>query len=363
MRAEDAVTYLRRKNLLDPDDVVRLGLEVRDATRRNANLRVAYRNGSGFFIKQAGPGDSSHALETEAGFYGLVARDDRLRAIRTHLPQLHLFDRDSQLLVLDLCPGESLAEMARSGHQVPAIGRQLAVALGACHEAVQVLDGDEPSSALFGPASPALWDPTPGPSIFQEVGPIQLDIIRLIQSHSDIQAILEGLSALWQPERLIHGDLRWGNIVVDRGSDGDEPRIRVVDWETTGIGDPAWDVGCIFFGYLAGCLDEESCSGEPESVGELFASRTARIQPDVSDFWRCYAEQTGLDRLRADALLRRAAMFCGARFIQHAFELTPGASVMSGLVVFVLQLAFNLLRRPDETPAVLLGIGPASVLA
>lgn len=49
---------------------------------------------------------------------------------------------------------------------------------------------------------------------------------------------------------LLHGDLQCGNILM-RESGGDEPSIRLIDYDYCGFGDVAWDIGNHFAEYGA----------------------------------------------------------------------------------------------------------------
>jgi hypothetical protein len=362
MKPEEAVEYLVQVGLLDPARMVGSGIEVRDATRRNANLRVAYRDGDGFFLKQPSPGESSPAMLAEVGFYRQSLRDHRLTPLRRLIPRFRRYDPELRLLVLDLCRGQPAADYVRSGQPLPAIGRELAEALALCHGAVRASSGEPQGDGLFDTSPPLRWLATPGPSLFQEVGPAQLDIVRLVQSRPEVQRRIEHLVAGWTRECLIHGDLRWDNLVVEPAPDGGEgPAIRILDWESAGMGDPAWDVGCVLFAFVAGCLDAAGASSaELDVVRSEFARRTGEAQGDVQAFWRGYLGRSGLDGPGADRLADRVAVACGARLIQHALELTPRAVVMPGPVVLVLQLAVNLLSQPRDAVGVLFGIAGAS---
>lgn len=53
------------------------------------------------------------------------------------------------------------------------------------------------------------------------------------------QALREG-QLMYQHKCLIHGDIRWSNWIVQ--SFGAKASIKLIDWELSGSGDPAWDV-------------------------------------------------------------------------------------------------------------------------
>jgi len=65
-------------------------------------------------------------------------------------------------------------------------------------------------------------------------------LVREVQAHDGICAVLDDLAARWRPDVLTHGDMRLANVLL-----GDAARITVVDWEAAGPGPPALDLGWV----------------------------------------------------------------------------------------------------------------------
>jgi aminoglycoside phosphotransferase (APT) family kinase protein len=89
-------------------------------------------------------------------------------------------------------------------------------------------------------------------------------------------------SADFEP-RVVHGDLRTGNIIV-----GPEGLRAVLDWEVVHVGDPMEDVGWICVpSWRFGEIDKPA--GGFGSREELFAGYEAesgrRVDPDRVRFW------------------------------------------------------------------------------
>ncbi len=105
-----------------------------------------------------------------------------------------------------------------------------------------------------------------------------------------LSGLLEAAAAAWRPECLVHGDLKWDNCLVEAD------RVRVIDWELSGLGDPAWDVSCVIAEQLA--LYPETGPGE---------------SPVVSAFIGSY-------RCTAGDFIRRCALFTIARLAHIALE-------------------------------------------
>ncbi len=99
----------------------------------------------------------------------------------------------------------------------------------------------------------------------------------------------------WRPDCLVHGDVKWDNCLVEQAVDG--PHVVLIDWELSGLGDPAWDVAAA----LAGSFALERSLGVPGD-DERRALATA------------YWAQDGT----ADPT--RVAVLCPPRLVQLALE-------------------------------------------
>jgi hypothetical protein len=81
------------------------------------------------------------------------------------------------------------------------------------------------------------------------------------------------------------------------------------------------------------------------------------MQPAIRSFWESYVRRRGFDRVSSREKLRLATRYGAARLLQTAFEQSQNVSHLTGNLVLLLQLSLNMLARPDEAGADLLGIG------
>ena len=120
-------------------------------------------------------------------------------------------------------------------------------------------------------------------------------------------------------------------------------RIRLVDWEMAGWGDPAFDVGSALSDFAAFGLDAAPGAVRRRGGGVLGAPTCARA-----------ASTTPPRR----ALLERSVRFAGARLVQSAYEHTQETTVMSARVVRLVGLARELLLpAAAPPPRDVLGLG------
>jgi aminoglycoside phosphotransferase (APT) family kinase protein len=185
-----------------------------------------------------------------------------------------------------------------------------------------------------------------------------LQLIRVVQQFPAFGALLDELWAEWRPLRLVHYDLKWDNLLVVRSGRRARPRLKIVDWELAGLGDPCWDAGAVFGEYLrcwAGSIPANG-EGQPGTLLALARYPLARMQPAICSFWRAYTAALGLDPPTATVWLCRAVRFAAGRLTQTAFEEGQDQPWLTTHALLLLQLAFNILQRPDEAATKLLGL-------
>jgi aminoglycoside phosphotransferase (APT) family kinase protein len=174
------------------------------------------------------------------------------------------------------------------------------------------------------------------------------------------EAALDALAREWRGDALVHGDMKWDNCVARGGDGGDvPPELHVVDWELSGVGDSAWDVGSALHSYLC-CWLLGLPLGAAASAGALLAANeypVAAMHPAVRAFWRAYRDGRGLHGAHAAHFLRRSVLFAGARTVQTTWEYARTFTADTRYTHLLLQLAVNVLTRPEQAARVLLGLG------
>ncbi|WP_107774185.1 phosphotransferase family protein [Nocardioides sediminis] len=147
----------------------------------------------------------------------------------------------------------------------------------------------------------------------------------------------------WRSTRLMHGDVRWANCLVDGGGG-----IALVDWEYSGLGDPAWDLGCALAEHLAwGPLGPET---GPDPLGDPDGLAVRAVEAVASE-WAWILEAYARDASSAVAdTLDATRSHVGARLLQIALQWTYWTPDDAVRARFVAAVACALLASPPALP-------------
>lgn len=346
------VEHLLRRGLLSPGAIVRGDIRVVTTERRNRNFKVVASIGPSYLVKQAKNAETVHSLTHEAAVLGaLYERRDRLSR---HLPTRADFDPDLVILVLGLVPdAESLhdANLRRrrfSAREARSAGRVLALVHGR-PPPFELRDGALPATLL-------LHRPRLG--LLTDLSRGNLRLLEAAQSDREFNEALDELGRIWHPTSLIHGDVKWDNLVRVPGHPGQAPaHLLLVDWELAGPGDPRWDVGTLLSTFLSSWVMSIPMAGDGASqLVRLAMFPVQSMQPAARAFWAGYRSTARLYGDGAATFLDGAMRFAAGRLVQTAFEYLQMSSHLSANAVAMVQLAANVMRRPQRAATSLLGL-------
>jgi hypothetical protein len=355
--------YLIDRGLVPASDVVDGDLVIVEVSRRNRNFKVLRAAGPGCFVKQAQDWQpySVETLHREARCYRLAAGDPDFAALADLLPHLLAYDAERCILVTELLPGaESLAEYhGRHGSFPLEMAERLGVMLGTYHRRAGTRAREGRLDAGFPRTPPwilAVLDHNPS-----HLGPVSAgaaQLLGILRRYPEFRTGLDAVRAEWRHDALIHGDMKWENCMVLPGEGPAGGGIRIVDWELADFGDACWDVGSLFQAYLSSWIFSMQIPSDarPEQLLGGAQFPIERMQPAMGTFWRSYVSTLGAGAPAAAELLRRSMLYAAARMVQTAWEHTAAVPQVSTHVVCLLQLALNVLTRPDDAVRHLLGI-------
>ena len=352
----EVVPYLTGRGLLHARAVVDGGLRVVDVSRKNRVFLVTAEAEPCYVVKLPDePGDPG--VEHEAAVL------ERLRSgvvggrLAPFLPIPVVYDPADNVLILEVPPdGRDLAQHQVRGRFSRILARETGKGLAVLHSvASAVLDGlaaPDPSGLL------AVHRPNLNAA--RKLTAASVDLVRMIQGSEELCCELDELLACPRDESVIHGDLRWDNcLALSRGGSGRRTRVLLIDWELSTTGDPALDLGAYFAEYLR-AWQQSVAIRRPRKYERLIDPRHAlpAMQPAVGAFWEAYERHRDRPTVELSRTLRRALQFTGARLVLAALEEAQTLMELRHSVLSTLQLGANVLQRPDEAAAHLLGFRP-----
>jgi aminoglycoside phosphotransferase (APT) family kinase protein len=218
-----------------------------------------------------------------------------------------------------------------------------------------VLDG------LRSPAGPAWRLPVHAPDLesVHSMSPAAMELTRIVQGHDDLCAALDETLASSAGDTVIHGDVRWDNLLAARDASSKRwARLGLIDWELCDAGDPAVDVGAFFGEYLRTWLQSIPIT-DPQDPGRLLAHAALplrRMRPALRAFRDAYARHSRASAGELGRTLRRAIDLAAVRLLTAALEEAQTLDEPNARVLYLVPLSRNLLCGHDETAARLLGL-------
>lgn len=342
--ARDAVTALLEQGLLAAETILDSGLTLHDTSRRSQVVAALPGDGPAVVLKQGCGQHATRAIRHEAALYALLEREGVLAG---HLPHRLAFDSANAILYLERPAGaRTLLEWQRPpGRIAPGTGRNLGDLLGRLHCLSDAARAEFPLAPLpwvFGFQHPSL-------AAWRQLSGASRQIVRIVRQSPAFNDALEGLTAGWQVCAPMHGDVRWSNCLVG----GRPQRLALIDWEAAGLGDPAWDMGCVFAECLRTWLHSVPLAGDEPVDRFLHLARIPldRLQPFMAACWSAWLERT-----HAPQALEQVARYAGARLVQATAEMAQGHVRLSGVDIVQLQLALNMLQQPGSAAERLFGL-------
>ena len=312
----EAASHLLRRGLIRASGNASVTLS--RLAGRNLVYRIELDGAPPLLVKRAVDAETRRGLEREAWAYELIA--DSGNQIPPDVPQKLDFDPLSSTLVLEFLSGHRPLDHPGGLGEFNAL---LAGALGGVLARLHAIS--PPSGDTTAPWILSLIHPPVG--ILREASREQLELIGHVQGSAIWRSALENLAGEWRPRSLVHGDLRFSNILLGKHRRSKEPALALIDWELAGCGDPSWDTGWVIAEILAGRLQEPS-----------------KAFPLVREFWAGYvaeAPDSGT-HARLDHTLRWSA----AASLQTAYEETRWPSAKAPITDKLLEVGRSLLERP-----------------
>lgn len=361
LKNEDLAPYLVERGLLRLESIVDGDYLIVQQSSRNHNFKIFRRHSPGLFVKQANSTDHHRqTVAREAACYRLALRHSDLGGLAALMPRFQFFDPVRSVLVIELLDGaETIWEHHLRLQTFPeGIAALLGERFGHLHRQAETFRPHLDQAELFQKQLP--WILTFHQTLPQHLNQMSQgnqQLLGILKQYPELTGALDALRRSWKVRLLIHGDIKWENLVLCRHVDGTLD-LRLIDWEMADLGDECWDLGSVLQAYLTFWIFMLPLdNGTPlERATEATHFRPEQLKLALATFWQSYAAARALDYRASRQMLRRSLSCAGARMIQTAYESIQSSKQMTPQGLYQLQMSMNILRDPANAAHEMVGL-------
>lgn len=231
----DPLAVLREAGVAPPEVIE--GARLEDLSRSHSVVFAELPDRSRFVVKRVSSrahGDGRN-LAAELFVYRLASWNPDLARV---LPEaVHLDERNQVVALVAGCPEDLFpVQGSRSGFPSLELSAALGRVLAALHGATEGLPLPMAANCgvlLLPDAEPEERGVTGGSEVAAAVA-------EGVARDPDFATALRRAHEMIRPSCLVHGDVKWDNCILQAGPPA---RVLLFDWELSGYGDPAWDLG------------------------------------------------------------------------------------------------------------------------
>jgi thiamine kinase-like enzyme len=352
---DNVIKYLIDINLLSEKDIIENSIKIIECSRRNRNFMVIISKTRGYILKQ--PSDLNRRYKKtqslESNIYNL-AKSDEFNLFQLIIPKILKFDSSNNILIMELVNNAySLNELIKTPNSKIELSSYFSL-LGEYLATYHKLFDNNSNVLSFLPNKlPGFFNyHKPGPEIFQEISNANLELLKIIQNEKNLFDNLSQLSKQWKTVTLIHGDIKFDNILTFKkpkieNDKSESVHMKIVDWEFSDYGDPAWDIGCVFAETIRYWVYSSYKNIADAATNKYNSLIFSQINQALKSFWfkYCRVKQSNINE--NIELLERAFKFCSVRLIQNAYEWLYDSSEIPNDVIYTLQVCDNILKDPQ----------------
>ena len=382
LSSQNVPQYLLASNLCTQSAIESLKIEPKHL--KNFNLLVSLSDDRKLLVKQERQGQNGQTANeflNEWQFHQLLQAFPELDNLVASVSEVAHFDQTNSIMVYNyLLDYEDLeAFYARQEHLFPStIAASIGTILATlhrktfnrqdCREFIDQTPAGQNRVVFGNPAQPM---ERIEPEIFGLATPDHLKFFALYQRYDSLEAAIVKLNEHWQPCCIVHNDLKFNNILLHQDWMQYEPgsttlqdgRIRLIDWERCGWGDPLCDLGSILSNYLLiwlGSLVVDSSIQLEESL-RLARTPLELLQPSITTLIQTYLSHFPEVQRRPD-FLERLVQYTGLALLTQVRGRLEYQKILGNTGICMLQVAKSLLCRPEQSIVSIFGRSKAELL-
>ncbi len=371
------IQHLENVGMCNSEDGVYAESELPESSQKNFNFLVNLKDNRKLLVKQeleVNKDGIPQEFFNEWLFHQMLQQFPVLGNISEIASLVLHFDEENSILVRNYLT--DYFELANFYHKNDIYPLEIPTAIGTCLGVLHRATFNRREYRNFMATAPKgeiryqFYNPAQGlesisPEIFGSVPSDALKFYVLYQRYESIEAAIAELAYEYQPCCLTHNDLKLENILVhSKWNQLDNCLVRLIDWEATSWGDPAFDLGTIIASYLRIWL--ESLVFDPsinlEESLELAATPLEIIQPSIVALIQAYLDAFPMILGYRRDLIQRVIQFAGLVMIQHIHETIQYRKSFNNAGIYMLQVAKILLTLPQESVLTVFGISESEII-
>lgn len=196
------------------------------------------------------------------------------------------------------------------------------------------------------------------PEIFGLVPSDGLKFFALYQRYDSLGLAIAELGSAVTPSCLTHNDLKLNNILLHKDwQDTKNNIVRLIDWERSAWGDPAFDLGTLIGSYVQiwlGSLVISNSLTIEESL-RLAITPLELLQPSIGALTLAYLNTFPEILEHRPDFLQRVVQFTGFALIQQIQAMIQYQKSFGNTGIAMLQVAKTLLCRPVQSMPTIFG--------
>jgi hypothetical protein len=353
-----------------------LSLELISGETRNFNLLVKISQSEKIIVKQ----ERYQKLAINNEFwYEIKVRDlikefTEIHFIKAFQSSVLYADAENSIVIFSYLEDyEDLESFYKNYHDFSAeISLALGIAIARIHQ--QTFNGKQYRDFLLSNTTlPAREHPLNSLQSLEEIGPEVFGMfpvegfkfLALYQRYDSLCAAIADLSNAYTPCCLTHNDLKLSNILLHKNWEQqlDIPIIRLIDWERSYWGDPAYDLGILIASYLKLWLNSLVVSRaiKIEQSLKLATIPLEILQPAIATLLQTYLTTfPSIIEHRPD-FLQRVVQFTGAALISEILSSIKYQKTFGNTGICMLQVAKSLVCRPEASLSTICGLSVAEL--
>lgn len=379
LNSQNVSAYLSEKYLCHESDFDSTKIELKLA--KNFNLLLPLKSGQKLLVKQ-----ERHTKEGKTA--GEFLNEWRVRELLEHFPELastrHLFtevlhfDRDRSIIVFNyLDDYRDLADFYPKEQTYPTtIATEIGSAVAKIHRlTLNRLDYRNflsPSEETQNKSQQQIlvYHGAIGritPEVFGIYPADGLKFLALYQRYDSLGQAIATLTATYQACCLTHNDLKLNNLLLHNDWEQRIPStqsiLRLIDWERSSWGDPAFDLGFLVASYVQIWLGSLVVSKDIALEDSLRMAMTPLelLQPSLSALIAAYLAEFPEILQQQPNFVQRVVQFAGLGLIQQIQATIQYQKVFNNTGICMLQVAKSFLCRPQASIPTIFGQSEAEL--